>query len=225
MAVPGVLFSQMQPPVAKDGVFNQWYNEEHVPDRLRLDGFAKAGRYRRVESDLIDNAGNALYAACYYVSDFDVFKSPEYLALREQKSPRTEEILSEVELFTRYIGYELETTHRPERRDQFLDSPYLYTVMFNVPADWEEEFNNWYGGEHLPMLLREPHWWAARRYRLTVSEPNEYTHLTIHYLGDLAALESNHRMDARSTPWRRRLGQQPWCKSSVSLYERLVIAW
>ncbi len=41
-----------------NGDFNAWYNEEHIPDLLKLPGFLNAARY---EASL----GGPRYLACY----------------------------------------------------------------------------------------------------------------------------------------------------------------
>ena len=56
--------------------FNQWYDEEHLPERLACPGFLSAKRYRAIE-------GKPRFLATYELESLDALKSEQYLALRE----------------------------------------------------------------------------------------------------------------------------------------------
>ena len=88
----------------------------------------------------------------------------------------------------------------------------LYPVLFNVPASGEQDFNAWYDEEHLDILLRCSYWPMCRRFKVYKPQPNSWTHIALHYLTDLRALESKERDEARATPWRARLAQNDWFK-------------
>ncbi len=103
----------------------------------------------------------------------------------------------------------------PNAGDPFHDAPILYPVLFSVPADeheGEQDFNAWYDQEHLGILLRNPYWPMCRRFKVHNPAPGAWTHIALHYLADLRALESKERDDARATPWRERLAKNAWFK-------------
>jgi hypothetical protein len=92
------------------------------------------------------------------------------------------------------------------------EAPILYPVLFNVPANGEQDFNAWYDQEHLGILLRCQYWPMCRRFKIHKPQPDSWTHIALHYLTDLRALESKERDEARATPWRDRLAQHDWFK-------------
>ena len=104
--------------------------------------------------------------------------------------------------------------------DEILEAAIAYPVFFRVPADHETEFNAWYDDEHLGILLRGEYWRMCRRFRIRNPDPASWTHIALHYLTDLRALESPERTEARSTPWRIRLAAEPWFKGEYRVYHR-----
>lgn len=120
----------------------------------------------------------------------------------------------------RYCAEWLGEQRAPMAGDAILDADILYPVFFRVPADREAEFNSWYDEEHLAILLRCRYWPMCRRFRITNPGPESWTHLALHYLTDLRALESAERTEARSTPWRARLAQEPWFRGDYRVYYR-----
>ena len=96
--------------------------------------------------------------------------------------------------------------------DEILEAAIAYPVFFRVPADRETEFNAWYEEEHLGLLLRCPYWPMCRRFKIHKPVRGSWTHIALHYLSDLRALESKERDAARATPWRDRLAANDWFK-------------
>ena len=107
--------------------------------------------------------------------------------------------------------------------DPFADAPILYPVLFAVPPDdkaGEKDFDAWYDEEHLGILLKSPHWPMCRRFKIDHPTPNSWTHIALHYLRDLRALESPERDAARATPWRERLAQHAWFKGDYRVLHK-----
>lgn len=214
MPVQAVLFSEMTPPPALEDAFNDWYNTEHIPVRMDVDGFVGAQRYK-------DPKGPG-YLAIYDLNSPDVLGSDAYKAVKANPSPVTAEMLGVVQGFTRYTGELLGWQVQEGLGDEdLLASPYVYSVLFSVPADRQAAFNEWYEQEHVPLLLGSSQWLGCRRYRIVDGEPAQYTHLAIHHLSSLDALESDARAAARATDWRARLAAEPWFKGTYLVYERL----
>ena len=105
----------------------------------------------------------------------------------------------------------------------FRDAPILYPVFFGVPAEGEQDFNAWYDDEHLGILLRSPYWPMCRRFKVYKPQPESWTHIALHYLTDLRALESKERDEARATPWRARLAQHPWFKGDYRVLHKFGV--
>ena len=213
-----VLFSQMQPGAEWEGEFNDWYNREHVPARLALPGFLGARRYMAVE-------GSRKYAVIYYLAGLNALETPGYQQLKHAPSERTASMLASVSGFTRYVTEEIRRFVRPGADADPLAAPYVYAVWFAAPPDRDEAFNRWYDEDHCPLLLENPHWWQIRRYRIRTGTPDRWTHLALHYLGDLAAMSSPERARARGTPWRARLAAEAWFAPEYATYHRLPATW
>ncbi len=98
-------------------------------------------------------------------------------------------------------------------------APIIYTVAFDVPPDRHDEFNRWYEEEHAPLLLQSPRWLMCRRFRVLEGGPSPATHLACYFLAGMDAMEAPQREEAKHTPWRARLAQEPWFKARFDLYE------
>lgn len=68
-----------------ENALNDWWTNEHLPERLRLPGFQHAHRYRALES--------ANYLARYEVSDVRNLVSKEYMEALNQPTPRTKHFM------------------------------------------------------------------------------------------------------------------------------------
>jgi len=207
-----ILFSEMTPAPSFEADFHDWYDTEHIPVRMKAPGFVSAQRYRA--------QSEPAYLAVYEMNDLAALASEEYRIIKTQPSDRTRWMLGNVSGFTRYLGREIHCRSRDDAGDAALDAPVLYAVWFNVPADRAEDFDNWYEQEHIPILLKCPDWRMVRRFQITDGEPETWSHLALHYLNDVKALESPERQEARQTPWRDRLATEPWFKGKYTLFDR-----
>lgn len=85
-ARPGLLAVWNDIAEEDDAEFNAWYQEEHVPERLRVPGFLNARRYR-------DLAAPFSYAALYDTACVAALASPAYLERLAQPTARTRAIM------------------------------------------------------------------------------------------------------------------------------------
>jgi hypothetical protein len=94
----GYLLVAMEPPPALEEEFNDWYDTEHVPERLAVEGFETGRRY-------VCTLGWPRYLAFYDLRDAAVIDSPGYAAISgENFSPWTKRILRRVRGFYRSFG-------------------------------------------------------------------------------------------------------------------------
>ena len=115
-----VLFSEMIPDASYEKEFNEWYDQEHIPLRMRVPGFRSAQRY------LVP--GTRHYLAIYEVESPAVLKTPAYQEVKNNPSERTRWMLRNVGGFTRYIA---EQIHAPEI--EAIDAPSVHAVFSNEP--------------------------------------------------------------------------------------------
>jgi hypothetical protein len=85
-ARPGLLAVWNDIAEADNAEFNAWYEEEHVPERLRVPGFLNARRYR-------DLAAPFSYAALYDTACVAALAAPAYLERLAQPTARTRAIM------------------------------------------------------------------------------------------------------------------------------------
>jgi hypothetical protein len=205
-----VLFSEMTPEAEWEGDFNRWYDEEHIPLRMGVPGFAGAQRYRRNARD---------YLAVYDMADPGVLASDAYREIKDNPSETTAWMLRSVGNFTRYIGRPISTRSRDDG-ERFIEAPVLYPVLFTVPQDRLVEFDAWYEEDHVSTLLESPDWLACRRFDIVDGSPGSYNRLALHYLASEEALESPARAKARRSAWRDRLAAESWFAGHYMVFER-----
>ncbi len=207
-----ILFSEMTPDPAWESEFNAWYDSEHIPLRMGVPGFASSQRYKSVK--------DGSYLAVYELESLEVLKSAAYGQVKNQPSPLTRRMLDGVAGFTRYLGEQIGEQHAAHAGDAALDAACLYAVFFNVPGDRQQEFNDWYEQDHVPILLECKDWLMCRRFAVRDGAPANWSHLALHYLNDAAALDAPERARARATPWRARLAVEPWFNASYLVFSR-----
>lgn len=89
MPMTGVLAIWADCKPGHEALFEQWYQHEHLPERLAVPGFRRGQRY-----EAIDNTPR--FMTCYHADDTAVFRSPDYLARLNDPTPLTRKIMSEV---------------------------------------------------------------------------------------------------------------------------------
>lgn len=205
----GMLFSQMEPPEGYQREFHDWYETEHIPVRLELEGFERATRYTAL-------SGTPAYLAVYELSDLAVLDTKAYQRLKEEPSEHTEWMLANVRGFTRFTC-ELTSDSGVDRAGD-----YLSVVTFAVPDEDVAQFDDWYENEHVPALLRAEDWLRVRRWRVRSGAGGPWTHLALHELASRDVMDSPERAAARKGPKRDALADRDWFGTSGRwLYEVL----
>jgi hypothetical protein len=94
----GLLLTMTETPPALEAEFNDWYDAEHLPERLAIPGFISA---RRWEADL--KPGQGKYLATYELESAAVLQSAAYLAkFRDAPTPWTTRMLGSCTVFKRW---------------------------------------------------------------------------------------------------------------------------
>jgi hypothetical protein len=71
LAGKGMLLTSMDIDPSDEAEFNQWYDREHLLERVAIDGFLEARRY-------VAHQGSPKYLCLYSTASFDVLDSPAY---------------------------------------------------------------------------------------------------------------------------------------------------
>lgn len=77
---PGMLYVASDVSAEHDADFNAWYDQEHVEERARLEGFVSAARYE------VLGAGKR-YLGLYRTESLDAFTTPAYRAAFGRQTP------------------------------------------------------------------------------------------------------------------------------------------
>ena len=190
-----VLFSEMRPEPSWEARFNTWYDTDHIPVRMVLEGFEAAQRYKSLDNDN--------YLVVYDMTSMAALRTSGYEKVKTDPTDETKWMLNNVSNFTRHLGTEIGREGMSGPND--LEAPFVFCAMFDVPESDKGEFDAWMTEDHMPILLDNKDWLGVRRFDLSVAEPVPYTRLAIHYLASLDALASPEREAARQTEWRQRM--------------------
>jgi hypothetical protein len=87
-----IVFNEVKARDERD--FNEWYNREHIDERVNLPGFHRARRYVAVR-------GTPKYLATYECDTVDDLAAPGYLALLANQTPWTQAVMARFTHFNR----------------------------------------------------------------------------------------------------------------------------
>jgi hypothetical protein len=190
----GLLFMAFDFSTAHEDEFHDWYDREHVPERLRLPGFLNAQRW-------IDEQNPKIHVATYDLDSADVLATPAYRAVGgENQSAWTRRVTRMCRRIMRYQGEQL----LPGDLTGTDSAGALLVASMNVDTAEEDAFNNWYDTEHLPQLAAVPGVLTARRFRATDTE-SERRYLALYHLRDAAVSRSDAWATAANTAWTERM--------------------
>src|SRR5215470_1916867 len=137
--------------------FNNWYNEEHLPELLSVPGILSAARYEAVK-------GGPQYLACYELESVAVMQTPAFT--NRPRTPWGQKVSPSVigKNLTRIVGEQIypDGVEMPERGM----APVLQIGRMSVPAEIDAEWNAWYSREYVPGYRKVPGVIYARRYRV-----------------------------------------------------------
>jgi hypothetical protein len=190
-----LLFVYSSPGPVDVAEFNDWYDNEHVPNRLAVPGFGAVARYQAADS------GSPEWLATYEIAP-GTLDTPAYQALWENQSEREARIMSSVATLDRFL-------YSPVYDSGYVNgfapgpAPVVMPVPMSMPPEHVADMEAWYAQEHIPMLLAVPGWRRARRYVLSSGTGPVY--LSLHEIDSHTAFETPEYKAAISTPWRNRV--------------------
>ena len=178
---------------AAEDEFDDWYDTEHIPERLRIAGFINSVRW-------IGAANPRISLAIYDLESLDVLQKPEYIAVSPANfSPwATRMLVQKCKRICRFNCIQLAPGDRvaPDNAGGLLVS------AMNVAPEMDAEFNAWYDTEHLPRLAELPGVLMARRYR---SPGAGHRYVATYHLTSPDVCESPAWQAVSSTPWTQKL--------------------
>jgi len=179
----GILVAAMDYSQVAQDEFDDWYDTEHIPERLRVPGFLNAERWLGAT-----NPQHSL--ALYDLDNVGVLQSAPYRAVGGANgSPWTKRV-------------EGEQLRPGDALAPVGAAAALLFIAMNVAPEHENEFNEWYNAEHLPQLGAVPGVLSARRYRGSGATQR---YAAIYHLANPDVTQSAAWKAAANTPWTERM--------------------
>jgi hypothetical protein len=177
---------------APEDEFNDWYDLEHVPERLRIPGFLNAERWLGADDP-------KLSVVTYDLDSIDVLDSPPYRAVSgENLSPWSRRVIGMCERIGRFDAEQI----LPGRTVGPDNAGGMLLIAMNVSPEAEVEFNAWYDEEHVPRLKTVPGMLCARRFR---SRAGSRKYIAIYHLSGPEVQASEAWAHAITTPWQKKM--------------------
>jgi hypothetical protein len=190
----GLLFASFDFSTAHADEFHDWYDLEHIPERLRVPGFINAERW-------ISDENPNVAVATYDLGSPAVLRSAPYQAIGYgNASVWTKRVTAMAKRILRFTGEQLV----PGDLAAPNGAGGLLVASMNVDPAAEPEFNEWYNSEHLPQLGAVPGVLCARRYRSDDAD-RERRYLALYHLTGLDVSRSDAWNKAANTPWTGRM--------------------
>ena len=189
----GILVAAMDYSQVAQDEFDDWYDTEHIPERLRVPGFLNAERWLGAT-----NPQHSL--ALYDLDNVGVLQSAPYRAVGGANgSPWTKRVTGRTKSIIRLEGEQL----RPgDALAPVGEGAALLFIAMNVAPEHENEFNEWYNAEHLPQLGAVPGVLSARRYRGSGATQR---YAAIYHLANPDVTQSAAWKAAANTSWTERM--------------------
>ena len=188
----GILIAAMNFSDVAEDEFHDWYDHEHIPERLRVPGFLNAERW-------IGSADPKASVALYDLDNVGVLKSPAYLGVGGANgTPWTKRVTGRTKMIIRLEGEQI----LPGDALAPAGAAALLLIAMNVAPEQEHEFNEWYNTEHLPQLGAVPGVLAARRYRGTGATQR---YAAVYHFANPDVPNSAAWKTAANTPWTERM--------------------
>jgi hypothetical protein len=191
-----LLFVYSSPGTIDLGEFTDWYDNEHVPNRLATPGFGAVARFRATDGVKPE------WLATYEIKP-GTLETPAYKALAENASDREKRIMSSLATLDRRVYAPLSDAWADGVTPTSAAPPVLMAVSMSVPDEVVPDLGAYYEQEHFPLLLAVPGWRRARRFVLTTGTGPKY--LSLHEIESAAAFDEPGYQAATSTPWRNRI--------------------
>ena len=192
----GLLFASFDFSTTHADEFHDWYDLEHIPERLAVPGFINAERW-------IGDENPTVAIATYDMENHGVLYTPPYLAVGGANgSPWTKRVTNKAKRIMRFEGIQLV----PGDVTAPAGAGGLLVASMNVDPAAEAEFNEWYNTEHLPFLAAVPGVLCARRFQAG-GEGVERKYLALYHLKDAGVSRSDAWTKAARTPWSARINR------------------
>jgi hypothetical protein len=177
--------------------FNDWYDTEHIPERLRVPGFLSSERWISVHNPKVS-------VVTYDLDSLDVLHSAAYQAIgnhgagSDKLSVWSKRVTARIKILMRFEGEQI----LPGDALAPKQAPALLVNAVTIAPEHEHDFNEWYDTEHMPALAAVPGTLCGRRYR---SRSAAQRYVALYHLASPEVPDSAAWKRAANTPWTERL--------------------
>lgn len=209
-------------PSSIEMAFNAWYNDEHVPELLRVPGFLSGARFRAMH-------GGPKYVAMYRLADLSALDEPLFHQARpahRDSTPATKQMWTHIRNLRRGIYRRLANTPPAARADRNW-ARFLLLAGLDIAPELDAAFQDWLVGQYLPGLAAAEGVLGASGYQL---DPRSTDHsdapgryLLLHDLANANAGDAAAWLSAPGAPWAENLANPTYAAPRM-LYERLYPA-
>jgi len=164
-----------RPIAGKDTEFNQWYDQQHVPDMLSIPGFTAAQRFVTVQA-ATPTSTLPPYLVIYDVNTRDLDATNAEVmhrikagTIRKGKAIDYPGIVTFIyaPLGPPQLAKRLAGTKPPDRIAGHDELKTFELIVFSNPVDaQEDEYNHWYDTMHVPDVLHVPGFISGQRFKL-----------------------------------------------------------
>lgn len=165
----GALLALFDPAPMYEEEFNDWYDLEHIPERLPIPGFGTTRRWVAVSE-------GPRYLTTYELADLGVLKSPEYLRISGTRyTPWSQRMMRKARIFRRMVSDLVPGATAGETGGDAL----LLSLWRVAPAAGEA-FAHWLTAEMVPSATACPGVTAVRAYT-TIGDENSNHAVVIYF--------------------------------------------
>ncbi len=166
----GMLAVWSEVPPEHEEEFNEWYNQEHISERLSVPGVLSAARYEAVKS-------GPKHLAVYELEHPSVMQSSEYVTLKNNPTKWSKRMSPDVigttyirnvyeMIFPTVLTYEVATSPT---------APALQVGRMNIPNNLDNVWNDWYNQVYVPNYETVKGVIRGRRYQAVEGSPKYMT--------------------------------------------------
>lgn len=138
----GMLITLTEVSARDERDYNEWYNREHIDERVNLPGFHRARRYVAVRA-------TPKYLATYECDTVDTLATPGYLHTLANQTPWSQAVMARFTHFSRFtLRIQVDQTHGVGGA--------LATVRFVPDPRRRKALVEWLSGQALPKLIARP---------------------------------------------------------------------
>lgn len=139
---------------AEEEELNDWWSNEHLPERLAIKGFLRTRRFHALKNGL------SQYLVCYEVASLDTLTSPDYMAALNNPTPGTKRFMPVLASMNRSACRVLYSVSRPQFskcREGGIGGSIAHIVFQPPPtAESRQQVQNWIAHRGWPALAQYP---------------------------------------------------------------------